>query len=129
MAMERDAVSLGFQRDKGKSRTNYPVFSKVITEDWHLCWSVKDGRRFFDGYFDPILELRSRDFGGKLAKDAGAFLPIRYAIVPGFGNGYWVFITLDELEIAIRAHLHLYSLMAPIIEAGILKVLRETPPS
>jgi len=44
-------------------------------------------------------------------------------VVPGFFNGYWKFFTLDALETAIRAHLHLYSLMAPIIEGGIKRIM------
>jgi hypothetical protein len=56
--------------------------------------------------------------------ESGEFLHIRYAVVvPGFLSGYWTFFSLDDLETAIRAHLYLYSLMAPIIEGGITKVL------
>jgi hypothetical protein len=127
--MERDAASLGFQYDKAKSRPNYPIFSKAITTDWHLCWAIEEARAFFhspmEGSFEPFLELRSGSFQGNLAKvESGEYLHVRYAVVvPGFFSGYWKFFSLDALETAIRAHLHLYSLMAPIIEGGITKVL------
>jgi hypothetical protein len=130
--MERDAAPLGFRFDKAKSRPNYPIFSKAITDDWHLCWVIEEARAYFhtplEGRYEPCLELRSRALRGTLAKvESGEFLLIQYAaIVPGFFNGYWKFFSLDELETAIRAHLHLYSLMAPIIEGGIKKVL-ESP--
>jgi hypothetical protein len=77
----------------------------------------------------PCLELRSGQLRGSLAKvKSGEFLLIRYAgIVPGFFNGYWQFFDLDELETVIKAHLYLYSLMAPIIEDGLHKVLGNRP--
>jgi hypothetical protein len=127
--MERDAASLGFHYDRAKSRPNYPVFSKAITKDWHLCWVIEDAQLFFhspfEGLFAPYLELRGHNLCGKLAKaKSGEFLKIRYTIaVPSFFNGYWMFFNLDQLETAIRAHLRLYGLIAPIIEGGIRKVL------
>jgi hypothetical protein len=127
--MERDAAPLGFHFDKAKSRPHYPIFSKAITDDWHLCWAIEEARAFFhsplEGSFSPFLEIRGHNLRGTLAKaESGEFLHIRYAgVVPGFFNGYWKFFSLDQLETAIRAHLHLYSLMAPIIEGGIKKVL------
>jgi hypothetical protein len=131
--MERDAASLGFHYDRPKSRPNYPVFSKAITEDWHLCWAIEEPRAFFhspfEGTFSPFLEIRGCNLRGTLAKaESGESLHIRYSIaVPGFFSGYWKFFDLDELETAIKAHLFLYSLMAPIIESGIKKVLMAPP--
>jgi hypothetical protein len=132
--LERDAASLGFHYDKAKSRPNYPIFSNPITDNWHLCWVIEEARAFFhspfEGRFQPYLELRSRQLGGSLTKaGSGEFLHIRHAVaVPGFFNGYWKFFSLNELETAIKAHLHLYSLMAPIIEGGVTKIL-QTPTS
>jgi hypothetical protein len=132
--MERDAVPLGFRYDKPKSRPNYPVFSKPMGDDWDLCWVVEEARAFFhsplEGHFAPFLEIRGRNLRGTLAKaESGEFLHIRHAgIVPGFGNGYWIFFDLDQLETVIKAHLYLYSLIAPIIESGIEKVLGALPP-
>jgi len=131
--MERDAVSYGFHYDKAKSRPNYPVFSRAITEDWHLCWAIEEARAFFhspfEGRFSPFLEIRGRNLHGTLAKaESGEFLHIRYAtVVPGFLGGYWKFFDLDELERVIKAHLYLYGLMAPIIESGIKKVPMAPP--
>lgn len=127
--MERDAAALGFHYDKPKSRPNYPVFSKAITDDWHLCWAIEDAQGFFRsplyGLFKPHLEIRSRALRGSLAKaESGELLIIRYdIIVPGFYTGYWRFFDLDELETVIRAHLHFYGLIAPTIEDRIKKVL------
>jgi hypothetical protein len=128
--MERDAACLGFHYDKAKSRPDYPIFSKAITEDWHLCWVIEEARAFFcspfEGRFAPYLELRGESLRGTLAKaESGEFLHFRYATaVSGFFNGYWKFFSLNDLERAIRAHLYLYSLLAPIIEGGIAKVLK-----
>lgn len=123
--MERDAAALGFRYDKAKSRTNYPVFSKAITEDWHLCWVIPDAHMFFsspfEGRFSPDLELRGHNLCGASA-EFGERLQIR-ARGQVLGNGYWRYCNLDQLETAIRAHLHFYGLIAPIIERGITKVL------
>jgi hypothetical protein len=127
--MQRDAAAIGFCYDKPKSRQNYPVISKPISRGWDLCWAIEDARSFFrnplEGQFAPSLELRGRDLCGPLVKvGSGEFLHIRYAgIVPGFFNGYWKFLDLDQLETAIKAHLHLYGLTASTIEGGIQKVL------
>jgi hypothetical protein len=127
--MARDAAPLGFHYDKAKSRPNYPIFSKAITEHWHLCWAIEEARAFFhsplEGRFQPYLELRSRSLRGSLDQvESGEFLHIRYAaVMPGFYSGYWKFFSLDELETAIRAHLHLYSLFAPVIEGAVKGVL------
>ena len=125
--MERDAASLGFRYDKSKSRSNYPVFSKAVTDDWHLCWVIEEPRFFFfspfEGRFEPFLELRSRELA-KNRPESGELLFIRYAAaVPGYFSGYREFFDLDQLERAVQAHLYLYSLMAPDVEDGIKKVL------
>lgn len=128
--MERDAGPLGFQYDRKKSRAGFPVFSKSMTDDWHLCWALEESRGFssipMEGSFEPFLELRSRDMRGAIHRaEPGEFLHIRHSfVVPGFSRGYWRFFSLGELEVAIKAHLHLYSLMAPIIEDGIARILR-----
>jgi hypothetical protein len=127
--MERDAASLGFHYDKSKSRPNYPIFSKLITDEWHLCWAIEDARAFFcspfEGRFEPSLELRGRHLTGSLAKaKSGEFLIFRYpAVVPGYYTGYREFSDLDQLEREIQAHLYLYGLMASVVEGGIKKVL------
>jgi hypothetical protein len=131
--MEREAAALGFHYDKPKSRPNYPVFSKPMSDEWDLCWAIEEARAFFhspfEGHFSPYLEIRGRTFRGSVAKGkSGEFLHIRYAsVVPGFSNGYWTFFDLDQLETAIMAHLHLYSLMASVIEGGIKTVLAPPP--
>jgi hypothetical protein len=125
--MERNAASLGFHYDKSQSRSNYPVFSKAITDDWHLCWAIEEPQFFFfspfEGRFEPSLELRSRELA-KNKPESGELLIIRYrAAVPGYFSGYLEFFDLDQLERDIIAHLYLYSLMAPIVEHGIKKVM------
>ena len=127
--MERDAACMGFEYDKLKSRPNYPIFSKAITDDWDLCWVIEEPRFFFhspfEGRFAPFLEVRSKNLRGNLRKvQSGEFLNIRYVqVLPGFFNGYWIFFNLDELETVIKAHLYLYGLMASIVEDGIRKGL------
>jgi hypothetical protein len=128
--MERDSAGAGFRLDKRKSRPGYPIFSKAISDDWDLCWEIEDSQSFFpspfEGRFAPRLGIRHRELRGSLAKiQSGETLHIRYAgIIPGFFNGYWEFVDLAELETAIKAHLYFYSLMAPIIEEGLQRVLR-----
>jgi hypothetical protein len=127
--MERDAAPLGFHYDNKKSRRDYPIFSKSVTDDWHLCWAIEERRSFFhspfEGNFSPHLELRSRQLVGTLSKsEPGEYLHIRYA-GSVLSNGYWTFFNLDELETAIKAHLYLYSLIAPAIEGGITEVLHK----
>jgi hypothetical protein len=125
--MERDAAALGFNYDQSRSRSRYPVFSMPIVDDWYLCWVIEEPRLFFfsphDGRFEPSLELRNRRLLRRQPA-SGELLLIRYrSAVPGYFSGYSEFFNLDQLERAIGAHLYLYSLMAPIIERGIKKIL------
>jgi hypothetical protein len=123
--MERDAAALGFRYDNARSRPNYPIFSKPMTDDWQLCWAIENARSFvpnqFEGRFEPCLELRNRQLTGSLAKAvSGEFLLFRYpAVVPGLYSGYREFFDLDQLERQIKAHLYLYNLMAPAFERRI----------
>ena len=123
--MERDAARLGFDYDKAKSRSNYPVFSKRITEDWDVCWALEEERPFFwnpfEGRFAPFLEIRGRTRRGRMGNAApGEFLQIRYAsIIPGFFNAYRNFYSLEGLETMIKAHVFLYELLAPVLEEAV----------
>lgn len=123
--MERDAAALGFQYDKTKSQLNYPVFSKPVTDDWHLCWTIKYAPSFldsFEGLFEPLLELRSRQMPSNSDKaEVGEYLLLRYEPV-GLG-AYRPFLNLDQLERNIKAHLYFYSLMTPAFESGIKRAL------
>jgi hypothetical protein len=122
--MTRDAGVLGFRYDKFKSTIGFPIFSKSINDKWDLCWAIEEPKRFFwspfEGHFMPHLEIRSRKLRSSVAKATpGEFIQIRYAAsVPGFFNAYRIFYSVDELETLIKAHLCLYSFMAPIIEGG-----------
>lgn len=126
--MARDASPLGFQHDKRRSKPEYPVFTKPLTPDWDLCWSIEERTFFqwnqFEGRFEPALTLRSRTLRGRSSKIPGQILGIDYPeTVHGFGNGYRTFRDLDELETAIKAHLKLYELTFPTIEDAIKAVL------
>jgi hypothetical protein len=129
--MERGAATLGFHYDREKSRPNYPIFSKQMTDNWHLCWALENARSFFpnpsEGRFDVSLELRSKQLTGRLDKvDSGELLVLRYAaILPNFLGAYARFVDLDQLERIIHAHLYLYRLMAPALENGIKNALSE----
>jgi len=131
-AMARDAAPLGFSHDKARSRASYPVFSKPLGPRWDLCWTLETGEDFhlspLEGRFTPCLAIRSRDAQGRPTKlQLGEFLEIRYPhLIPGFCTAYWKFFGLDELETMIKAHLCLYSLMAPILEPGLQGVLGGT---
>jgi hypothetical protein len=127
--MERDAAPLGFRLDQSRSLASFPVFAKEITESWDLCWSVEDARMFCwsstEGRFNPCLLICRKGLSGNLAGAvAGEFMPIDYRfIVPGFGNAYWVFDDLDDLEVAIRAHLGLYRIVTPMLEKAVIEGL------
>jgi hypothetical protein len=130
--MESESRSLGFSRDTKKSRSGYSVFSKPVSEGWDLCWTIEDMNTFhrnvFEGQFEPYLHLRARNVRGKLNRaQMGEFLVIRYRyLILGFGNAYWKFSDLNQLETIIKAHLRLYALLAPGIESGIARALRGT---
>jgi hypothetical protein len=87
-----------------------------------VCWVLEEPREYFlspfKGRFEPYLELRNQNLHGRLVRaKPGQLLSIRYAsVVPGFLNAYRKFLDLDELETEIKAHLYLYSLMAPVLE-------------
>jgi hypothetical protein len=127
--MEQNVTALGFEFDARRARTHYPIFSKRVSADWDLCWALEESKAFcssaFEGRFAPYLEVRSRSLIGSIeSRNTGEFLFIRYQqIVPGFSSAYGKFLGLRELETMIKAHLYLYSLMAPIVENGLKQVL------
>jgi hypothetical protein len=128
--MQSKGPPLGFEYDKARSRAAYPVFTKPIVDDWHLCWTIEEARAFLfspvEGHFRPCLHLRSRQLSGKLDRvESGQFLRIRFApIEAGFSNAYHVFSNPKQLERMIKAYLELYASMASIIEAGVSNALR-----
>jgi hypothetical protein len=129
--MQSRCQPFGFEYDKARSRAAYPVFTKPIVDDWHLCWTIEEGRAFLfspvEGHFRPCLHLRGRQLSGRLDRvvEAGQFLRIRFApLEVGFSNAYHVFSNADELEQVVKAHLELYASMASIIEDGVRKALR-----
>jgi hypothetical protein len=83
MMMERDAGALGFGYDKLKSRPNFPVFSKPVLQQWHICWAMEESRSFLlsslEGQFTPHLQIRHRSLYGSVDRaDPHRFLIIRY---------------------------------------------------
>jgi hypothetical protein len=118
-------VALGFRYDPQKSRDEFPVFSKQPIDGWDLCWTLQHTDTFALtpklGCFAPNLDLRGANLAGDVDKARSReFLCFRYqSIVPGFDRAYWKFRNLVELEWAIRAHLTLYELIMPILEASV----------
>lgn len=127
--MSQEAVRLGFEYDRAKSKSGYPVFSKHGGGDWDLCWAIEDAVAFFpgpkEGSLELSLELRPRGLTGRLSNAGpGQFLIFAYQrIVPGFLAAYRQFHSFSELALCIHARLTLYSLIAPTLEAGVKKVL------
>lgn len=127
--LQREIAALGFEYDPTSSRPEFPVFSKPISADWCIGWAIEEQKAFLfgplEGQYKPYLEIRHRHLRGSVDEGSwGEFLLIRYHhIVPGFGNAYWRFFDLDQLETAIKAHIFFYSLIAPVIEGGVQKVL------
>jgi hypothetical protein len=123
--MNHVSVPLGFRYDKQKSRDEFPVFSKQLSDGWDLCWTLQQTDMFAltskHGCFEPNLDLRGTNMAGDADKARSReFLFFRYQnIVPGFDSAYWKFRSLTELEWAIRAHLTLYKLMSAILEASV----------
>jgi hypothetical protein len=118
--MERDSAGFGFSYDKKKSRDEFPVFSKQMSNNWDLCWTLQHINMFAlapqEGFFSPNLDLRYTNLYGSTDRARGGeFLLFRYQhILPGFGNAYWKFRNLEELDRAVSAHLRLYGMMAPM---------------
>jgi hypothetical protein len=129
VVMERNASSLGFEYDKVKSVKCRAIFTKKISDTWDLCWAIEEARQFYfspmKGNFQLSLELRGRHVNGSLeTAKPGTFLIIRFQnIIPGFLRSYWEFFDFDQLEVIIKAHLYLYSLVSPMIESGLHKTL------
>jgi hypothetical protein len=127
-AMELEATSLGFTYDKKKARDEFPVFSKRLCENWDLCWTLQHIEMFaltpLEGSFFPNLDLRRANISGSTDNvRVGEVLLFRYQhIVPGFGSAYCNFRNLGELERAVKAHLHMYRLMAPTLEGSVTSI-------
>jgi hypothetical protein len=130
--MERDAAPLGFKYDQSRSRRDYPLFSCPLNRDWALCWAIENKHGFIgprQGHFEPMLEVRSQRLRGKVNDAEPGEVPlISYQhVVTGFGNAYWQFYSFAELSRSISAHLFLFGLMKPIIEASLSRVLGGSP--
>jgi len=74
-----------------------------------------------EGSFYPNLDLRRADIRGDPDKAKSyEFLLFRYQhMLPGFGSAYCKFRSLAELRLVISAHLQMYRLIAPTLEASI----------
>jgi hypothetical protein len=127
--MHRDASASGFQFDTGRSRSRFPVFSKPVSEEWDLCWAIEEPNFFLwnptEGHFEPHLELRVRGLNGRAAgATPGTLMQIRYVLAtPSFFTAYRTFQRPEELETLIKAHLFLFSLVGPKLEAGLEAIL------
>jgi len=130
IAMRRHCEPLGFKHDRAKSRDEFPVFSKTLVAGWDLCWSLSDTRDFAlapkKGNLEMTLDLRGTRLKGSVNNArSGEFLIFRYQyLIPGFEVAYWMFRTPAELELAITAHMKLYSAIAPILESAIVSALQ-----
>jgi hypothetical protein len=124
-AMTQYSSPHGFVRDRVKSSEAFPIFSKSVSEDWDLCWTLQEEEWLLRGLFVPYLELRHRRLRGRIEnRQSGEFLWFRYKlIIPSFGTAYWKFSDLKQLETIIKAHLCFYKLIAPILEPGIVQAL------
>ena len=126
----------GFKPDARRSRANYPVLSKALTDEWDLCWVPGEHTLFAGildkGHFSPQMELRQRRFTARLGnvttfrlkdnKHQGQFLFVRYQdLVPGFNRAYWLFTSLPMLGHCIRAHLEIYKIIGPGLERAVLE--------
>jgi len=123
--MESEVIPLGFTYDKRKARGEFSVYSKRLSANWDLCWTLQYVEMFamtpHEGYFSPNLDLRRADIGGDPDKaKAYELLLFRYQhMLPGFGSAYCKFRSLAELRLVISAHIQMYRLMAPTLEQGI----------
>jgi len=124
--MVRRATPLGFEYDKKRSKSGFPIFSKVVGKGWDLCWAIEEAHCFntSPGVLELYLELRSAGLTGRLSqKDRGRYLIIRCRhMVPAFLSAYRVFNSLSELALLINVHLALYQLISSDIENGVRKV-------
>jgi hypothetical protein len=125
-AFIRFGAPLGFRRSPALSKKWYPVYSREISEDWHLCWSLEDAQQFLQGQglSRALLALRL-DFrlaGVKGDIDAAnrgeAFaIPLRHQLI-GFAQAYWRVANSAEVATVVKAHLALYQEACPAIMKG-----------
>ena len=129
--MERDAGMQGFGYDLQKSRREYPVYTKMLTDQWHLCWTLSHLDMFAlspqDGIINFTLDLRSAGLAGTTENArAGEFLLFRFqGILPGFNDAYRKFVNLEEQETILKAHLTMYKVISPILESAVVDGLAE----
>lgn len=125
-AMERELNSSHFKYDKSRSRPSWPVFSKELSRDWLLSWSLADADTFSmfadQGRLDLRLHIRNRSFRrAVLASDQeDRFLKIPYPyLVEGFCSAYTKFQGMEDLELCIKAYAELYKMVENNIDQAI----------
>lgn len=133
---------LGFEHDKMRSGTFFPVFSKKITPEWDLCFSLASEMEIKlqvknhgedRGEWTPLnicLNVRARDKRGEAPFGLGfrpAVMAIRYPwIVEGFDWSYGYFLDFDDWETSIKAYAHLYGLISLPLEKLLYQEIRTT---
>lgn len=126
--VEENEGSKGFRYDSRRSSPTNPVFSKQVAADWDLI-SFLDNKVTFnwtplEGHFGLDLVLCSRTVARISKVKLGEVLRIVFRpMIPRFGNAYWVFRSVGELETAIKAHLCFYNLVAGKIEGACKSIL------
>jgi hypothetical protein len=136
--MSSAGKAVGFAHDQGKSYDEYPIFSKPLTPNWDLCWTIEDVAAFTFARDQAVMrlnvELRARKLKGPIrrAKNGEAFGIQLARIVPSFGWAYNFCRNLQELETAIKAHWCLYEAISERLEstlrAGLISLGEQAKP-
>jgi hypothetical protein len=128
---------LGFSHRKSKSAARRPAVWKPLNEDWDIRWVVPDTESFM---FAPFVERENRLAQADLDADLvlcpssvqgnvasappGNYLPIQYKFfIPHYTLAYRKFYDYDELELVVKAHFALLSLVLHDVESAALSVV------
>ncbi len=126
-AMEEYAGASGFAYDEKLTTKDYAIFSKQMAERVLLTFAIEEVRPFLLGAGDIrfLLQIRSPRHKGELSEERRRQCPeVPYTfLVPGVITAYWKFENLEELETITKAHMALYSLIAPTLEPAIKAAL------
>jgi len=126
-AMEKYAGAVGFVYDEKLTTKDYAIFSKQMAGKFLLTFAIQEVRPFLlgAGEISFLLQIRSPRHKGELSEKRSKQCPkIRYTfLIPGVSTAYWRFQSPEELETIIKAHMTLYSLIAPTLEPAMKAAL------
>lgn len=113
---------LGFKYNEKQSTEQYPVFTRMLNDQWNLCFAFRDADRYIHSEviagLPLVLQIRPINAKPQKSRLLGhEFLTISWdRIHPTLFTSYFECASKEEMEVCLRAKVRLFSLMQPQLE-------------